>query len=93
MKRKFLRTLVLVLTALTAVSVFVCTDGFREYEAGYIQGEMLKASTENVTARPDLHVYYPALVAASGQNRYSSSSATAMKPLALVSLSTCILRC
>jgi len=93
MKRKFLRTLVFVLTAFAAVSVLVCTDEFKEFEVGYIQGEMLKTSAEGLTARPDRQVVYPTLAAVSGRSQYPHGSAALTKSSALVCLSTCVLLC
>jgi hypothetical protein len=92
MKRKFLRTLVLVLTAFAAVSLVVCADGFREYDDVYVQGEMLKASAENLDGRRHDQMLYPAPVALA-KNRYARGFATGTKSFALVSLSTCVLLC
>ena len=83
----------MVVTAFVLVSAFVCTDSFREFEAGYIQGEMLKASSENASARPDRKVLYPVLDAVFGRSRFSRGSAAMLKSPALVSLSTCVLLC
>jgi len=93
MKKSFLRTMVLVLAAFAAVSVFVCSDGFRELEAGYIQGEMLKASSESVPDRPDPQVVYPVPVAVSGRSQNSPGFAAFTKSLTLTCLSACVLRC
>ena len=92
MKIKFLRTIVSVLTAFAAVSLFVCTDGVREYDAVYIQGEMLKQSAENIEPQRHQQMPYPAPLA-TANNRYSRDSAAAAKSFALVSLSTCVLLC
>ena len=92
MKRKILRTLVLVLTAFAAVSMVVCTDGFREYDAVFVQGEVLKQSAENLDAHRHHRMPHPAPVA-SAKRRYSPGSRTDAKPFALVSLSTCVLLC
>jgi len=93
MKKEFLRTMVLVLAAFAAVSVFVCSDAFREFEDGYIQGAMLKAPSEGVPDRPDLQVVYPSQVATSGQSQNSAGSAAFTKLFALTCLSACVLRC
>jgi hypothetical protein len=93
MKREFIRTLILVVTTCVLVSAFVCIDSFREIEAGYIQGEMLKAPSENVGTRPNRKVLYPTLDAVFGRSRFSRGSALMLKSPALVSLSTCVLLC
>lgn len=92
MKRKFLRTLILVLTAFAAVSLVLCTDSFREYDAVYVQGEMLKESAQNFDGHRHRQMPYPAPVT-SVKHRYSPGSRTDTKPFALVSLSTCVLLC
>lgn len=89
---KFPRTLVLVLAAFAAVFLFVCTDGVREYDAVYVQGEMLKQAAENVESHRHPQMPYPAPLA-TAKNRYSPGSAAATKSFALVSLSTCVLLC
>ena len=93
MKKELLRTMVLVLAAFAAVSVFVCSDAFREFEAGYIQGAMMKAPAEGVPDRPDRQVVYTSQVATSGQSQESAASAAFTKPFALTCLSACVLRC
>jgi len=92
MREKILGTLVLVLTAFAAVSLVVCADDFREYDAVYVQGEMLKQSAENLDGHRHHQVFYPAPVA-SAKSGYSFGSATGTKSFALVSLSTCVLLC
>ncbi len=93
MEIKFLRTLVLVLTAFAAVSLVVCIDGFRESDAVYLQGgEMLKESAESLDRHQHQRMPYPAPVA-SAMNRDSPGFAPATKPFALVALSTCVLLC
>jgi hypothetical protein len=93
MKTKFLQTLVLVLTALVAVSAFVCADGSREYEVDYFQAEMLKESPESLTARPAPQALYHLPVADSGRSHHSRGSGAVTKSTALVCLSTCVLLC
>jgi hypothetical protein len=90
---RFLRVLMLVVAVFAAASAFVCTDGFREYEVGYVQGEMLKASSDSFTARPDRKAVYPVLVVIPGRSRFSSGSVVLLKSPALVCLSTCVLLC
>ena len=59
MKLNFMRTLVLALTAFAAVSLVVCNDGFREYDAVYIQGEMLKESAKHLHGQRQRHQQLP----------------------------------
>jgi hypothetical protein len=92
MRRKFLRTLLLVFAAFAAVSLVVCNDGFREYDDVYVQGEMLKKSAENLSGHRHQQLPYPPPVT-SAKNRCSPGSAPATKSVALVSLSTCVLLC
>lgn len=80
------------MAALAAVSVFVCADGFGEFEAGYVQGEMLKESAESLISRPDQQATYVSPVASSRQARHSRGSELTKSP-ALVCLSTCVLLC
>ena len=93
MKRKFLRTLVLVVAAFAALSVFVCADSLNEFEGGYIQGEMLKESSQSLTVPANRQTTGLAMAAVSGQRRYPPNSAAVKKSLALVCLSTCVLLC
>lgn len=91
MNLKMLRALVLVLTAFVAVSMFVCFDDLREYEAAYVQGEMLKESAEHLAGHRRQQLSYAA-PASSARRKYAPGSPAA-KPFALVSLSTCVLLC
>ena len=94
MKLNFMRTLVLALTAFAAVSLVVCNDGFREYDAVYIQGEMLKESAEHLYGQRQRHQQLPyGEPVTSAKNKRSPGSAPATKSVALVSLSTCVLLC
>jgi hypothetical protein len=92
MKRKFLRTLVLVVAAFAAMSLFVCADDFREYDAVYSQSEMLKESAQDLNGHRYQQLSFAARVAPN-KNGYSRGSATAAKPFALVCLSTRVLLC
>jgi hypothetical protein len=91
MNIKMLQALVLVLTALVAVALFVCFDDLREYEAVYVQGEMLKESADHLAGHQHQQLSYGA-PASSARKKYSPGSPAA-KPFALVSLSTCVLLC
>jgi hypothetical protein len=91
MNLRILRALVLVLTAFVAVSMFVCFDDLREYEAAYVQGEMLKESADHLAGHRHQQLSYRA-PASSAKRKYSPGS-PATKPFALVSLSTCVLLC
>jgi hypothetical protein len=90
MKRKFIRTLVVVLAAL-AVFVFVYPDDLWEYgPAG--QSEIMK-SPEKLPAHRDQHALSSSLLTASSKiNCSPSSDAGTMSPL-LASPSTRVLRC
>lgn len=91
MNIKMLRAFVLVLTAFVAVSLFVCFDDLREYEAVHVQGEMLKESADPLAGHRHQQLSYGA-PASSARKNYSPGSPAA-KPFALVSLSTCVLLC
>ena len=60
MNLRMLRALVLVLTAFVAVSMFVCFDDLREYEAAYVQGEMLKESADHLAGHRRQQLSYGA---------------------------------
>lgn len=92
MRRKFMRALLLVFATFAAVSLVVCNDGFREYDAVYVQGEMLKESAENLYGHRHQQLPHPAPLT-SAKNRCSRGSWPATKSVALVSLSTCVLLC
>ena len=92
MKRKFLRTLLLVLAAFAAMSLFVCADDLREYDAVYLQSEMLKESAQDLNRHRYQQLSFAPRVAPN-KNGYSRGSATAAKPFALVCLSTSVLLC
>ena len=93
MNIKMLRAFVLVLTAFVAVSLFVCFDDLNEFEGGYIQGEMLKESSESLTVPANRQTIGIAMAAISAQRRYPPGSAAVTKSPALVCLSTCVLLC
>ena len=48
-----MRTLLLLLAAFAAVSLVVGNDGFREYDAVYLQDEVLKESAQNLDGHRD----------------------------------------
>ena len=75
MNIRMLRALVLVLTAFVAVSLFVCFDDLREYEAAYVQGEMLKESADHLAGHRRQQLSYGA-PASSAKKKYSPGSAS-----------------
>ena len=87
-----MRTLLLLLAAFAAVSLVVGNDGFREYDAVYLQDEVLKESAQNLDGHRHRQLPYPAPVT-SAKNKRVPNSAPATKSVALVSLSTCVLLC
>lgn len=93
MKRKFLKSLVVLLAAFGALFLAVSPDDFREFDAAYIQRETLKESAESQA--PDRHrqpvQFSPAI--ALNQSRYSPSTAAITPSPTLSAFSTCILRC
>jgi hypothetical protein len=90
--KEFARALLLVCTAVAALSLVVCNDSFREYDAVYIQGEMLKEAAQNFEGHRHQQLTYAAPVT-SGKNRRLPQPATVTNSPALVSLSTCVLLC
>jgi len=92
MKRKLIRTLVVVLVAFAAF-VFVWPDDLWEHEAAYTQSEILKQSSHGIPAHPDRQGVYSSLIAASNKSAYSPTSAAMATSPILASLSTCVLLC
>jgi hypothetical protein len=80
------------LVASAALLLSLGHDEFREFDAAYIQQEMLKESAESILAHRDqqaIHFTRSAVV----ESRYSSVSASITTSPTLTALSTCILRC
>lgn len=92
MTRKFLRTFVVVVAALTAMCLPLGQDEFRESDGAFVQIEMLKESADNLNAHRNHQVVY-FLQVSPYQHLCSPSSTPTMPPPALSALSTCILRC
>ena len=60
MRTKFLRTLVVVFAAFAAMFLPIHHDDLREFDAAYIQREVLRESTESLLAESDRQaVYFP----------------------------------
>jgi hypothetical protein len=81
-----------VLAASAAVLLSVGHDEFREFDAAYIQQEMLKESAESILAHRDQQPIYFTRSAVV-ESRYFSVSASITTSPTLTALSTCILRC
>ena len=93
MKRKFLRTFVLLVTAFAAVTFVVCSDSLQEFGVEFSQGQMQKASAETLTTRTDRQIANPLQVAASGHPVRLPDAAAKTKSYPLVCLATCVLLC
>lgn len=93
MRRKFLRTLVVVLAACAAMLLSVSPDDLREFDAAYLQREMLKESEESLAAHRDQQAVYFSRFSAESESGYSPSSAPINPSPTLSAFSTCILRC
>jgi transcriptional antiterminator len=91
-KIKLLRTLIVALVASAALLLSLGHDEFREFDAAYIQQEMLKESAESVLAHRDQQPIYFTRSAVIESRYYSESAAITPVPI-LLALSTCILRC
>ena len=90
MKTGFLRTLIVVLAAFAALSFSVGHDDLREFDAAYIQREVLHESEVGRSARRDL----ADKLSYAGSRTVSSLTSAAVVPSQVLSaLSTCILRC
>jgi len=91
-KIKLLRTLIVALVASAALLLSLGHDEFREFDAAYIQQEMLKESAESVLAHRDQQPIYFTRSAVIKSRYHSESAAITPVPI-LLALSTCILRC
>jgi hypothetical protein len=91
-KIKLLRTLIVALVASAALLLSLDHDEFREFDAAYIQQEVLKESAESTLAHRNQQPIYFTRFAVT-ESRYSSVSASITTSPTLTALSTCILRC
>jgi transcriptional antiterminator len=80
------------LVASAALLLSVSHDEFKEFDAAYIQQEMLKESAESLIAHRDQQAIYFSRSAVIESRYYSESAAITPFPI-LLALSTCILRC
>jgi hypothetical protein len=92
MRIKLLRTSIVALAAFAALLMSVGYDEFREFDAAYIQQEMLKESAESITAHRDRQAVYFSRSAIS-ERLYSPESGPVAPSPTLSALSSCILRC
>jgi len=93
MRRKFLRTLVVVLAALAAMFMAIKHDDLREFDAAYIQREVLRESRESLLAESDRQAVYVPQFASFGKSRYIARSAPITPSPKLSAFSTCVLLC
>jgi hypothetical protein len=93
MRRKILRTFIVIVAAFAAMFLSVGQDDLREFDAAYIQREMLKESSESLAAPRDQQGVYFSRFATSSQSPHSPSSTRRTQPPTLSAVSTCILRC
>ena len=91
MTKRFLRSLVILLIALTAAFVFV-SDDVRDYDAAYVRLETLKESSERLATHQVRSAIYDLLLTYSQKSGNPDRSAVPTSPTR-VSLSTCILLC
>jgi hypothetical protein len=91
MKRKFIRTLVVVLAAL-AVFVFVYPDDLSEFGAAG-QSEIVMKSAEKLPTHRDQQAISSSLLTASSKTNCSPRSNAIPMSRPLVSPSSCVLRC
>jgi hypothetical protein len=92
MRIRVLRTFIVALAACAALLLSVGHDEFKEFDAAYIQQEMLKESAESLIAHRDQQAIYFSRSAVI-ESRYSYASAAVTPSPTLTALSTCILRC
>ena len=92
MRIRVLRTFLVALVASAALLLSVSHDEFKEFDAAYIQQEMLKESAESVLAHRDQQPIYFTRSAVIKSRYHSESAAITPFPI-LLALSTCILRC
>lgn len=93
MKRKILRTLVVVLAAFAAMFLAFNHDDLREFDTAYIQREVLKESEESLLAQSDGQAAYLPRFAATGKSRSIVRSAPITPSPRLSAFSTCVLLC
>jgi hypothetical protein len=93
MKRELLRTLVVVLAALAAMFLAFNHDDLREFDAAYIQREVLKESEESLLAQSDGQAVYFPRFADTGKSRSITRSAPITPSPTLSAFSTCVLLC
>jgi hypothetical protein len=93
MKKKFIRTLVVVLAAFGTL-VFVYPDDLWEYDTSTSQSDTLRESSGRLpNYRDHQAVGYSALFVASSKGKSSQVSGPRTLSPPLVSLSTCVLLC
>ncbi len=93
MKRKPLRTLVVVLAAFAAMFLAFNHDDLREFDTAYVQREVLKESEESLLAQADGQAVYFPRFAATGKSRSIAGSAPIAPSPTLSAFSTCVLLC
>jgi hypothetical protein len=92
MRRKFLRTLVMLFAAFAPMFVVVSQDELKEFDVAYIQREVLKESAESLATQRNQQTVYFSPGVAIIRSRYSPSAAITPSR-AFSAFSTCILRC
>ena len=92
MGKKFIRTLVVVLTVF-GTFLFVYPDDLWEYDTAYNQREILKESSKKLLNHRDQPVVYRSRFVALHNGIHSARSGGRMVSPPLISLSTCVLRC
>lgn len=93
MRKRFLRSLLVVLAAFGAMFLVVSPDEFRELDAAYIHTETLKEAAESVGGQRQQRAVYFSRLATPNRGRYSSRPAPLTPAPTLSAFSTCILRC
>jgi len=94
MRSRFLLILVVILTTFGAVLVAACFDDLNEYDAAYIQDEMLNESSESLSVRWERKaIPLPLVAAASNKSSYATGSEAMATSPTRVCLSSCVLLC
>ena len=93
MRTKFLRTLVVVLAAFAAMFMVFNHDDLTEFDAAYIQREVLKESADNLLPQSERQAVYFRRFAATGKIRSIARPAPITPSPMLSAFSTCVLLC
>jgi hypothetical protein len=93
MRRKFLRSLVVVFAAFAAMFMAIHQDDLREFDTAYVQREVLRESRESLLAQSDRQAVYFPQFASSGKGGHIARSVPITPSPTLSAFSTCVLLC